>query len=97
MNTMLTLEDRASPNADVVLTELEGDEAVLLHLGTKHYYSLNPTGLRIWKLLSPERTLGEASERLRAEFDITSDKARESVLRFANELYAEKLVDRVRD
>jgi hypothetical protein len=97
VDTMLTLEDRVNPNTEVVLTELEGDEAVLLHLVTKHYYSLNATGLHIWKLLAPERTLGEVSERLRVEFDITPDKAKESVLRLANELYTEKLVDLVRD
>lgn len=89
---MLTMADRATPNSDVVMTELEG-EAVLLHLDTKHYYSLNATGLHIWKWLGPDRTLGEISERLQGKFDVTLDKAQESVLRLVSALQAEKLVD----
>lgn len=41
---------RASDEA--VLTELKDGTGVLLHLGSKHYYTLNATGVLLWKLLA---------------------------------------------
>ncbi|QII11529.1 hypothetical protein KsCSTR_21500 [Candidatus Kuenenia stuttgartiensis] len=59
---MLELNYRVTPDPDVVITELEGKEAVLLHLGTKMYFTLNETGLWIWQMLSSGLTPGEISE-----------------------------------
>ncbi|SOH02577.1 PqqD family protein [Candidatus Kuenenia stuttgartiensis] len=59
---MLELNYRVTPDPDVVITELEGKEAVLLHLGTKMYFTLNETGLRIWQMFSSGLTVGEISE-----------------------------------
>ena len=46
---MITLEQRVSPHPEVVDTELDRGEVVLLHLESTTYYSLNPTGGRIWQ------------------------------------------------
>lgn len=81
-----------APDLEVVITELESKEAVLLHLGTKMYFTLNETGLRIWQMLNSGLTLGEISERLLKEFDVSSEKARGSVLNLIHELIQEKLV-----
>ena len=90
---MPQLNHKVKPDPDVVCTELGNKEAVLLHLKTKMYYSLNETGLRIWQLLNDGLTLNEISERLQQEFDVTPEKARESVMNLINELIAEKLVE----
>ena len=37
---------------DVVLTEMGDGAGVLLHLGTKFYYTLNATGVAVWKALA---------------------------------------------
>jgi len=89
---MIELNHRAKPDSHVVITELEGKEAVLLNLATKMYYTLNETGLRIWQMLSSDRTLGEISETLSGEFNVTPEKAKESVFNLIGELTAEKLV-----
>ena len=89
---MVEINHRAKPDSDVVVTELEGKEAVLLNLTTKMYYTLNETGLHIWQMLSSGRTLGEISETLSGEFDVTPEKAKESVFNLIGELTAEKLV-----
>ena len=60
---MLTASDKATPDSDVIVTELDG-EAVLLNLDTKLYFSLNATGVRIWKLLAEGLTLGQIGDRL---------------------------------
>lgn len=37
---------------EVVLTELKDGTGVLLHVSTKCYYTLNPTGVLAWKLIA---------------------------------------------
>ena len=76
---------------EVIMTELDND-AVLLNLTTKMYYTLNETGLRIWQLAENDLTVEEISEKLQEEFDVTPEKAKESVLNLITELVSEKLV-----
>jgi hypothetical protein len=45
-------EERFHCHPSVVFTRLNDTEAVLLHLETKRYYSLNETGARLWELLA---------------------------------------------
>ncbi len=90
---MLDLNSRLKPDPEVVIRELEEDkEAVLLHLGTKGYFTLNDTGLRIWQMMNSGLTPGEIGERLQSEFDVSPEKAEESVLKLIGELINEKLV-----
>jgi hypothetical protein len=89
---MIALNDKIKPDPDVVVTELDDKEAVLLHLGTKMYYTLNETGIRIWQLLSEGHTISEASETILNEYDVLSVSAQKSVFELAKELVAEKLV-----
>jgi len=70
----------------VVDTTLDDGEIVLLHLESKTYYSLNPTGERIWQGLKEGLTLREISRRLQEEFDVDQDKANRSVLDLVKEL-----------
>jgi Coenzyme PQQ synthesis protein D (PqqD) len=83
---MITLEHQVRPHPEVVDTQLEGNETVLLHLQSKLYYSLNPTGTRIWQGLKEDLTLREISERLQEEFEVDAEKANLSVLNLADEL-----------
>lgn len=89
---MIRLYQHIKPDPEVVVTELDGKEAVLLHLDTKMYFTLNETGLRIWQMLSSGLTAGEISEIIQNEFDVLPEKARESVLNLIHELIREKLV-----
>lgn len=89
---MLDLNCRIKPDTEVVITELEGKEAVLLHLGTKTYFTLNETGLSIWQMMNRGLTLREIGKKLQEEFEVSPEKAKESVINLINELIAEKLV-----
>jgi hypothetical protein len=93
---MLTTSDKATPDSDIIVTELDG-EAVLLNLETKLYFSLNATGVAIWKLLDEGLTLGQIGERLFQEYDVTPEKAQQSVLDLVGQLNDEKLVSVTRD
>ena len=88
----MELNQAVKPHPEVVCTDVGGNEAVLLHLDTKKYYSLNNTGLRIWQMLSDGQTPADVIVRLQAEFDVTPEKARESVINLMNELISEKLI-----
>jgi hypothetical protein len=80
-----------SRHPDVVHTELE-DGAVLLHLGTRFYYTLNETGRTIWGLLESIDTPAGLTERLLGQYQVTADHARASVSRFLGELDREQLI-----
>ena len=89
---MIELKQAVKPNSDVVCTDVGGKEAVLLHLDTKKYYSLNNTGFLIWQMLSKGHTPADVVKHLQAEFDVTPEKSRESVISLMSELIAEKLL-----
>lgn len=85
------LDDKISVCSDVVDTTLNEGEAVLLHLESKMYYSLNPTGERIWRGLKDGLSLRQISRRLQDEFDVDEQEADRSVLDLVNELCEQKL------
>lgn len=89
---MVTTDTRATPHPDVIYTPLDNREAVLLHLGTSTYYTLNETGAQIWHLMSEGFILGQIGEYLEREFEVTLEQAQRSVIDLANQLAAEELV-----
>ena len=89
---MLTLEQQVHPHPEVVDTELEAEEMVLLHLESKTYFSLNLTDTRIWQGLKQEQSLQEISRRLRAEFAVEPERAIRSVLALVTALAQRQLV-----
>ena len=92
---MVTLDHRVQPHPEVVDTELDDQETVLLHLQSKLYFTLNPTGTRIWQGLKDNLTLRQISERLQEEFAVDSETADRSVLRLVDELCQRQLVENV--
>jgi hypothetical protein len=89
---MLTSDTPVRPHPSVVFTRLDAAEAVLLHLGTKRYYSMNETGARVWELVQEGRPLAGMAEALQAEYTVDSASAMAAVLAFVEELSREGLV-----
>ena len=85
------LDQKVRPHSEVVDTKLDDGEVVLLHLESKTYYSLNPTGERIWQGLKEGLSFGEISRTLQEEFDVDPEVADKSVLDLVNELCEQKL------
>jgi hypothetical protein len=79
---------------DVVFTDLDDGSAVLLHLQTKYYFSLNETGSFLWKLIEREAgaTQEEMIEELCAEFDVSAERAHNDVSDFIADLKTQGLV-----
>jgi coenzyme PQQ synthesis protein D (PqqD) len=82
---------RLSRHPDVVHTELE-DGAVLLHLGTRFYYSLNEAGRVIWSLLESSDDPAEIASQLQDRYQLTQDRASAAVSRLLSQLEREQLI-----
>ena len=55
------------------------DGAVLLHMGTKRYFSLNETGAEIWRLLENGVEVEQIPAQLCERYDVTLDEATRTV------------------
>ena len=60
---------RCSIPTDVACASVE-DGTVLLHMGTKRYFSLNDTGAEIWRMLEQQVPVAEIPARLTATYDV---------------------------
>jgi hypothetical protein len=92
----LTLDTRLQTHPDVIVTELSGSdgkpEAVLLNLTTHKYFSLNATGIDIWKVLQQGLPLSAAVAQLTERYDVTAAHAEQSVMELAAALAEAELV-----
>jgi hypothetical protein len=89
---MLAPETVLHPHPSLVFTRLDDAEAVLLHLDTKRYYTLNETGTRIWELLQQRRSAQEIAQALQDNYAVTDEEAMPLLLAFVDELQQEGLV-----
>lgn len=89
---VLTLESRIALAKDQVSCELAGEMAVVnLHNGV--YYGLDPTGTRIWKLLTEPVTLDELCRSLVHIYDVERSRLESDVRVFISELADQGLID----
>ncbi len=69
-------------------------EAVVIHLETTHYYSLNPTGTFIWNLIA-DKPLAESAivASVAEHYDQTPEQVAGDVENLLSELLQEKLIE----
>jgi hypothetical protein len=80
------------PHPDVLARRV-GEEAVLVHMGRNEIFALNPTGARLWELLSEGRSRSEAVDQLKIEFDANEETVEREADRFLALLEREGLVE----
>jgi len=82
------------PNPQVLFTEIDDGSGVLLHLDTKFYYTLNRTGVLVWKALrdGTASTMDDLGARIAAEFRVEAAAAARDVTSLLDELAADGLV-----
>lgn len=78
-------------HADTASAAVEGG-AVVLHMGTKSYYSLNESGALLWRLLEHGTTEQDAAAELMQLYDVEGAEARQAVARLIADLVVERLV-----
>ncbi len=84
--------DQGLINPDVVSTRLDNGDAVLMHMGTASYFSLNQSGARIWQLLEAGLSPAAIATQLVAEYEVTPAQATQSVLTLMRQLTAQGLL-----
>jgi hypothetical protein len=80
--------------ADVILTELGDGTGVLLHLGTKFYYTLNATGIAAWKALGGGASHEAIASQIATKFQIDAETAARDIEPVLNEMLTEGLIAR---
>ena len=95
-----TMKEKVNPKKaykareDVVFTDLDDGSAVVLHLQTKYYFSLNETGTFLWKLLEREEGASEKDliNELCEAFDVEEQKAKADIDEFLIDLNEQGLI-----
>jgi hypothetical protein len=80
-----------SISADAAFAAVE-DGAVVLHMGTKRYYSLNETGAFVWRRLEDGIARAEIVAQVVEEYDVGIAEAEIAVARLLDELVQESLI-----
>lgn len=90
---MIDSNSKVQRNANVVVRDLaEGEGAVLLHLDSGEYHSVNQIGFAIWELLDGERTVGDVTTELRERVEDPPDSIESDVVRFVEGVLQRDLV-----
>ncbi len=91
---MIDANTKLHSNPRCLLTELDDGTGVLLHLDTKYYFTLNDTGVFLWKQLAETpSSASELAERLSVEFEVTEGDALPHVRSLVEELHANRLIE----
>lgn len=84
-------DSRIAKDTSQVIDRVVDGEALLIHLQSGEYFSLNPIGTRIWELLNGEQTLGQIADVLVLEYDVTLEQAQADITALAADLIRERL------
>jgi hypothetical protein len=80
---------RRSPNATF---EVVADEAILIHLQTGSYYSLNDVGTSFWNMLDGRLSLQDCANQIATQYAAPSDVILADLVELAEDLMSEGLV-----
>jgi hypothetical protein len=71
--------------------QVVADEAIVIHLQTGVYYSLNEVGTAFWNMLDGQLTISECANRIAAEYSAPPEVVLADLLELSGELSAEGL------
>ena len=80
------------PHSHVVYTEFDGNEAVLVDLNTKRYYTLNETAMLVWRGLESGKSTDEIVRDMCKQYEVSEARASQSVGRLLTSLSAHRLL-----
>ncbi len=76
-----------------VIVQMLDNEAVLLHLKTEEYFTLDTTGARIWQLLSEYGEQEPVLRQIQEEFEVDETIAKHDLTHLICELREKGLLD----
>ena len=78
---------------DIVYTDFDGGEGMIVDLTTKQYYRLNETAALIWRGLEGRKGVDEIIEEMQSKYEVSREQAAASVDRLISKLRTNKLVE----
>jgi len=81
----ITSASRVVARHDHVEADL-GGQAALLHLRSGVYFTLDPTGSWIWKLIQQPRAVREVAHEMAARYDASVERCEEDLVPFLRDL-----------
>jgi hypothetical protein len=75
--------------------QVVADEAILIHLNTGTYFSLNKVGTEFWQMLDGEQTIQAHAATLAVKYDVEAVMVAADLLELAAKMAADNLVDQV--
>jgi hypothetical protein len=93
-----TGENQLDPNsvlkqAENVTFETVAGEAILIHLDSGTYFSLNKVGTQFWERLDGQQTIGQHATGIAAHYDVDVEMVTADLLELAQEMGGEGLVE----
>jgi hypothetical protein len=75
------MSERYMRHPDVRLADVEGD-GVVLHLGSRRYFSVSESGLVLLQALEAPQTVADLTRVLEDQYEVTTEQAEASVRQF---------------
>ncbi len=75
--------------------QVVADEAILIHLNTGTYFSLNKVGTEFWQMLDGEQTIQAHAATLAVKYNVEAVMVAADLLELAAKMAADNLVDQV--
>lgn len=75
--------------------QVVADEAILIHLNTGTYFSLNKVGTEFWQMLDGEQTIQAHAATLAAKYNVEAAMVAADLLELAEKMAADNLVDQM--
>lgn len=88
----LSLDTRLAKDHDTIIERVVAGEALVIHLSSGDYYSLDSVGSRIWESIDGTRTVGDLADLIVDEYDVDRDQVVADVLRLVEQLADEGLL-----
>jgi hypothetical protein len=93
MQTDMNLSAKVTIPTQVMARQV-GDEIVILDLARAIYFGLDPVGGRIWQLISEGKSLGDISDVLLSEYEVSREELQRDLARLLDELESRGLISR---
>jgi hypothetical protein len=88
----LSLASTIAKDSDHIIDRVVDSEALLIHLSSGDYFSLDSVGTRIWENIDGSRTIQDLVDLVLEEYNVDRDQAVSDVLRLVEQLADEGLV-----
>ena len=90
----VTIDTTLTRNGDILYVPVGTEEAAMMSLTAGKYYGLNAVGARIWELLAHPMTVAQLCARICEEFEVDPQTCEAAVIKFANEILDNGIVER---